>query len=223
MADTISPETVIDEDEGEAVAVPIPEPTDEEADHEDTPAEQEPEPEASAPKSEADVEKATKALTREATAHANRITKIMGEDALSLVPCELCWPLAPGFHFPPEMAPLDDDQKAAVLAAIGMGEDAAPPLRDAEGVRMCDRCDGYGQLRYPTRNEHVKTQMCPACAGQGYKESAPDGANGSGVVTFAPLTTANTATIPPPCPVCGQPGLSAQPHFCAPAVAQGAS
>src|SRR5438034_476626 len=46
-----------------------------------------------------DVEKASKQLENEAGRHARRVEEIMSLDFGALVPCELCWNLAPGFRW----------------------------------------------------------------------------------------------------------------------------
>src|SRR5580765_4251045 len=121
MAKPVSPEEVLDDD-ADFPPAPVPD-DDDETQHEHEQAEQEPEPEqeARAPASEKEIEKANKALEREATAHANRISKIMGEDAQQLIPCERCWPLTPGFHWPLDAMPVDEAQREAVLASLGEG------------------------------------------------------------------------------------------------------
>jgi hypothetical protein len=209
-------------DEAEPVAAPH-EPTDEEAaEHEEHDAEPEPEQqEAAAALSEKEIEKANKLLEKEATAHANRIGKIMGEAAQDLVPCELCWSLTPGFHWPGDAAIQDDAQREAVLLAVGGGLDTAPPLREAEGVVMCDRCDGYGELTYPTRREHTKTQPCPACTGAGYRLAPEPASNVSPIVTTTSTSGYTSSTAAPACSLCGQPGMQGQPHWCVPAASAG--
>ena len=134
------------------------------------PEESEPTPEqkAAPAKSEKEVEKATKALESERNRHAGRVSAIMGEDAPLLQVCPRCWELAPGFIWPLDMGPVSDEQRAAVLESLGMGGTSEPELKMAEGVEECDRCDGYGQLRYPTKIPHVQTQNCPKCSGNGY-------------------------------------------------------
>lgn len=203
----VSPETVVDDE------------TAEEEEHEAEEAAQEP-TEALAPVSEKEIEKANKALEREATAHANRISKIMGEDAQNLVPCELCWPLTPGFHWPAGATPIEEPQLQAVLAAVGMGEGEPRKLRPAKGVSECESCAGEGLLEFPTKVPHVREQSCPKCNGSGYTLDAP--------VTAAPLAfelvqaPENGASVQsaPPCPLCGAPDSAGKAHWCAPQPAQ---
>jgi hypothetical protein len=141
----------------------------------------------------------------------------MGILANDLVPCELCWYLTPGFHWPGDAAIQSEEQREAVLVAVGGGLDAAPPLREAEGVVMCDRCDGYGELTYPTRREHTKTQPCPACTGAGYRLAPEPASNVSPIVTHADTISVGAVNHVPACPLCGQPGMQGQPHWCVPA------
>lgn len=221
MTQEASPETFGEDDPEESF--PSPDLTDaaeeEEAEHEQT-AGEDGEQESPA-MSEKEIEKATKALEREATAHANRVSRIMGEAAQSLIPCELCAPNIPGFRWPLELAPLDDAQREAVLAAIGQGVEAAPPLKQAVGVRMCDACDGYGQLEYPTRNPHVATQQCPRCAGQGYVSAETPTANVTPIVTSSFGTPTAPQGASAACPICGTMGVRGQPHWCNPVAATG--
>jgi hypothetical protein len=144
----------------------------EEAQEEETAVEQpdtgEPEPEASAPLSEKQIERATKALERERDRHAGAVAKIMGDDATSLELCARCWELAPGFHFPLDMAPVSDEQRAAVLASLGMGANTGPDLRMAKGVEECPVCGGWGELALPSKSEFHQKMICSACSGNGY-------------------------------------------------------
>lgn len=143
------------------------EPTPDEADEHEA-DEDEQQPEAVAPKSEKEIEKALKAVERAGTTYRNAVSRAMGEDAQQLVPCPRCNAPAAGLIFDPKLVAVDDDTREATLASLGLGAENEPPLREAEGVEMCPRCDGHGQLKYPTRNVHVQTQMCPRCGGQGY-------------------------------------------------------
>lgn len=140
---------------------------DEDEDELEPPATDTDEPEAAAvpPMTERELEQAAGKLERERDRHAARVGEIMGEDANELVPCELCLPMIPGFRFPVEP---DDDTKAAVLEAIGMGGTAE--LASADDARLCDTCNGLGVVLTGSHVPAHVTKPCRACRGAGYVE-----------------------------------------------------
>lgn len=115
-----------------------------------------------------DVEKASQQLEKEAARHANRVEQIMGPDFAALVPCELCWQLAPGFRW--EREP-DDDTKTAVRIAIGLPDvsNFAPSATE----RTCDDCRGLGKVRTGSTVPNRETITCDACKGLGYVPTRP--------------------------------------------------
>lgn len=126
------------------------------------------EPEAAAepappPLSEKELEAALKKLDSEATRHANRVSEIMGADAQTLIPCVLCETNIPGFCFP---GGVDDEKRAAVMAAIGMGE-AAELVEDPE-TQMCEYCDGNGETITGSKVPNQATRPCPKCLANGW-------------------------------------------------------
>lgn len=221
MTEPVTPEKLAEDDEGTPPEFPPSVETSEEEEAEHEHGQEQAEPEASAPKSQAEIEKASKLLEKEATAHANRISKILGEDAQELIPCERCWPLTPGFHWSLDAAPVDDAQREAVLASVGLGAGAPRQLRPASGVHECEKCGGWGMLTFPTHVPHVQEQTCPACTGSGYVLDGTTASNGSfatpSVVTFTPMQS----DTKPACPLCGQAGMQGQPHWCTPVVSAG--
>src|SRR5689334_11191162 len=66
-------------------------------------------PEAQNLRSEKELEKAYKQLAKLQEDNAGRVSRIMGDDATALIPCPVCSDFAPGFVFPPEIAPPSDD------------------------------------------------------------------------------------------------------------------
>ena len=121
---------------------------------------------------EAGIERAFKALANEATRHANRISTIMGEDALTLQPCPRCVtsdsqrPATPGFIWPNEIVPLLPADKAAVKLSIGEGVD--PEYKTSDDAYTCVKCGGLG--KYKT-GSHVAQQVlisCDTCNGRGW-------------------------------------------------------
>ena len=147
-----------------------------------------------------EIERRLKALDREATRHAARVTDIMGEDALTLVPCPMCVGFAPGFMFPWSV---EDEQRAAVLAAIGMGP-VGELAHDPE-ARACDLCLGLGELLTGSRVDSQVTRPCPKCTAKGWTSDNDRAMWDTRVAMATPTATPDTAptavvvsTTPPP-------------------------
>lgn len=194
----------------------------EEEAHEHERAQEEPQ-EAAAPKSEKEIDRALKAVEKAGTSYRNAISRAMGEDAQAMEACPRCNAPVAGMIFPPDVAPVDEETRDAVLASLGIGGGGASPLNAAKGVRECDVCDGWGQLVYPTKVPHTETQACPKCNGTGYVLDAQ--AQATPIFAVQETNTATTPTAPanPPCPVCGMAGMKNLPHFCNPQTSAGVS
>jgi hypothetical protein len=103
---------------------------------------------------------------QQAATQAKNVEKLADEYGQDVMPCPLCERV--------DIAPLIVSKIVAIpaegwtaLATMG-GTEPEPEHAMAEGVVMCDRCNGFGELDYPTRNPHMTRQNCPACAGNGY-------------------------------------------------------
>lgn len=159
--------------------------------------EPEPEPEnaaASGAQTERDVEKAAKALGKEAEKHAAAVSRIMGEDALGLVLCEACEPGIPGFHWPASLLPTDDPRRP-LYEMLSMGEDGS--LAHPERYSQCAYCKGYGKVLTGSRETLTATITCPECKGAGYFDR---NANRPTPPPDAPASTGNGATATPEAP-----------------------
>ena len=110
-----------------------------------------------------DVEKASKSLEKEALRHGNRVQEIMGPDYEALVPCELCWQLAPGFRWDREP---DEATKTAVRIAIGLPD--VSNFAPSSTERTCDDCRGLGKVRTGSSVPNNETAKCDACSGKGF-------------------------------------------------------
>lgn len=110
---------------------------------------------ADEPSSQAQIEKATKALAKEDERHAKRVAEIMGEDFALVHECPTCADFAAGFTL--------------------TSPDDAPPFKHGERFATCDTCNGYGVVLTGARTDHGQTQTCVVCAGQGFvtKQEAP--------------------------------------------------
>ena len=140
--------------------------------------------------SEKDIEKAMDKLGREAKRHRDRISEVMGEDALALLPCELCWPPAPGFRFPQ----IPEDQRASVMLAIGFDPD--PDFRSDTQSAVCADCDGWGQVATGSKVQGQKALPCTACKGKGWR--GPREARVADVAPELKPTALGDGPTPPP-------------------------
>lgn len=123
------------------------------------------EPDVSAGMSEAEIERAMKALDKEATRHANRVSEIMGEDAQQLSPCPLCVPSMAGFIFPDA---IPEDQREAVLMlflGVPASEYETDPLAEE-----CETCKGEGFTTTGSKVPQYQQRPCPACIGMGFMD-----------------------------------------------------
>jgi hypothetical protein len=117
--------------------------------------------------SERELDEGVRRLEKEAMRHANRVSEIMGEDAQLLEPCELCAPAIPGFRWPGEVP---EEQRQAVLAAIGLGTDA-DYAEDPE-AETCALCRGHGETLTGSQVPEQRTRPCPACGAKGWTTEA---------------------------------------------------
>lgn len=118
--------------------------------------------------SDAEIEKAMQSLEREALRHTKRIGEIMGEDAIALVPCELCAPNLPGFRFP--IVP-SEPVRDAVKAAIGLAD--TTDYNTAPDASECGACNGLGIVLSGSKVARFLTLQCLSCEGRGYLSAAP--------------------------------------------------
>jgi hypothetical protein len=142
-----------------------------------------------APSSQKAVADAGKKLESEAARHEKRVREVMGDDFEITRPCPACF--TPGFVFDPEVAPMPDETRAAILAFLG--DDGGPKLKAHPDLEMCAFCDGWGELLTGSRRDAGRTEICPKCSAAGYvaKNAAPS-PNGQPPAWTAP---------PPPAPV----------------------
>jgi len=146
---------------------PTPEPTPE-PEPEPTPDEPGPPPSpAPPPVSERDVEAIGKKIDRAAANLEKSLRAALGDDLDAYLPCPLC--VIPGHVIPYQGGPVDPDQRAAVMAALGEPE---AQLKQDEEAEMCERCGGWGKLLTGAKDPTYQTRACPNCAGQGWRQKA---------------------------------------------------
>src|SRR5207248_531634 len=108
-----------------------------------------------------ELEKVRSKLDRSATTWRNRVSELLGEDAQMLVPCELCDPTIPGFHWPPDLEQPRDDLHAHLLDVLKTP--SAPDYEEAQYVRRCGACAGWGRVLSGSRVAGKGVVKCKAC------------------------------------------------------------
>lgn len=205
----------------EAVSAPVSDDdVHEEAEHEEAAHEAEQEesafqaPPQPAGDSEKDVRALGKKLETERKKHSDRVGSILGDAAVDVLPCPLCFEGLMGFVLPGDAASLPEPQKAAALTFLG--QEIGSEVPQTPDTETCSRCDGYGVTKNPTRSPHHETSMCGPCGGQGYVKLTPTPTT---VVefprdVFTPEGISNGVVAP--CPLCNAPNSAGRPHFCNP-------
>src|SRR5438094_721881 len=168
-------------EEGEAPPEeqPTPEPTEEPAAPQEPTEEptEAPEPPAPPPPegmSIEELEKVRSKLDRSATTWRNRVSELLGEDAQMLVPCELCDPTIPGFHWPPDLEQPRDRLHESLLEVLRTpGE---PDYLEDPNTRQCGVCGGYGKTKTKGHVPGKKIRVCKMCNGDGFLRDDPPGA-----------------------------------------------
>ena len=185
--------SIVDEETGE-ITEPVepdesqpvePDPDEEAAETDEPEPEPEPEPENVGPSPE-ELERMSKALDKEATRHANRLSEIMGDAAQILVPCELCDAQTAGFHLPVEHLHPESDLDARLLDVLKTpGE---PPYRQAPNARECGTCGGYGKVLSGSKVAGRERVQCPTCGGNGYQGQGTPLSNGDAAQAIVELS-----------------------------------
>jgi hypothetical protein len=140
-------------------------------------------------------------LDREADRHTKRLQEILLEDALMLLPCELCNPRHAGWV---DLKQISDEVKQRVRVMIG---DREPVKREHDRYsRRCEACNGEGEVETGSKVSGQSNLPCIDCGSKGWVPVGPERAPGRPAVQVAPAA-ANGQTTPEPAPV-GAPALS---------------
>ena len=192
-------ETVtVDTETGEILDETVPEPSEPETEDEPAepaePDEEEPaaEPQSAAPKSDKEMEKVFRDLDKLRKDVAGRVGRIMGDEAVQLMDCPLCAAVAPGYMWPPDVAPLHEEQVTALRLLLNMP--VATDYLQSEAFEACPKCDGLGRVRTGSKVQNYEIAECPRCFSKGYVATAvgPVPVNGNANEQSADLTTGPT-------------------------------
>lgn len=119
-----------------------------------------------AAQTEKEIERNHKALEKNAVRHVKRVAEVLGDDFAMLKPCPRCWPLAPGFYWPPDVAPVTAELAIAVRASIG--EEVLPEYQQDTHRTACTSCGGWGRVRTGSKVSQQDALACLDCAGKGW-------------------------------------------------------
>lgn len=120
-------------------------------------------------------------LDREAERHRNRLTEILKEEALSLLPCELCNPRHAGWV---DLSQITPELRQRVRIMIG---DREPVERrhDPYSAR-CEACNGEGEVETGSKVQGQTALPCLDCTGKGWIATGPERVTGLRVQPPAP-------------------------------------
>ncbi len=167
VVDETQPEPEVPFEEPAPATEPEPEQPTEPEQPEQPPSPEAPVPPAPAGMSIEELEKVRKKLDQSATTWRNRVSDLLGEEAQLLVPCELCDPLIPGFHWPVEVEQPRDQLHAALLDVLRSPQ--GPDFLEDPYTRECTTCGGYGKTRTKGHVPGKTERVCPTCKGVGFQ------------------------------------------------------
>lgn len=135
--------------------------------------------------SEGEQSKLLDKLDREAERHTKRLTEILREEALGLLPCELCNPRTAGWV---DLAAITPELRQRVRIMIG---DREPRELKADPYsRRCDVCDGETVVLTGSKDTGQRELPCIDCGGKGWVAVGPERVTGLRV-TPLPVSAAN--------------------------------
>jgi hypothetical protein len=145
-------------------------PDEEEAAEEETPAPppepEEPDEPPASQMTEQEAEREFKKLEAAAQRYLKAAMPITVKLGMPVEPCPLC--TFPGLAIPRTANEVTSDVEHAVDALLG--REALPELRSSDGYRICDVCDGWGEVLTGARKPISRAAVCPNpnCGGKGY-------------------------------------------------------
>ena len=135
-----------------------------------------PQPPQPAGMSQQDIEKNLEKLKNEAVRHKNRVEEIMDEAVADLVPCELCLPHIPGFHYPAEWDMDIPPLQQRLMAVLRTPNE--PDFQVDPELPACDLCNGEGKVLTGSKVPGHDLVTCRKCNGSGIEPTTAVTSNG---------------------------------------------
>lgn len=131
-------------------------------------------------------------LDREAERHVKRLQEVLQEDALMLLPCELCNPRTSGWV---DLKAITDEVKQRVRIMIGDREPRK--VKEDKYSRRCETCDGETVVDSGSKETSQKELPCIDCGGKGWVPVGPERLTGQPTAPV-PVPTVNGVTTTGP-------------------------
>jgi hypothetical protein len=147
---------------------------DEQADEAEPDAE--PEQESQAVQDEKALAKRDQKLDAENVRHAKRVSEIMDEGAVDLIPCPVCMDGIAGWVYSPDVQALSEDAVLRLRQLIGLS--GLDGITQATFAARCPACDGNGEVRTGSRVPGYETTTCERCLKSGWIRTDAPPTNG---------------------------------------------
>lgn len=140
---------------------------DEDDDEDDEPEGYEPGVAEAALYTERELEVIGRKLDLDKAAHRRKLEGILGDDLGGHIPCPTCMDGVDGFIMPPDIAPLNPEQRERMLQVLGLDQWGDIPT--VEWAQPCEDCNGHGEVRTGSKKAGMETTRCLTCGGDGWK------------------------------------------------------
>jgi hypothetical protein len=105
-------------------------------------------------------------LDAENVRHAKRVSEIMEEGAVDLIPCPVCMDGIAGWVYSPDVQALSEDAVLRLRQLIGLS--GLDGITQATFAAQCPACDGNGEVRTGSRVPGYETTTCERCKKTGW-------------------------------------------------------
>jgi hypothetical protein len=134
------------------------------------------EPESQAVQDEKALAKRDQKLDAENVRHAKRVSEIMEEGAVDLIPCPVCMDGIAGWVYSPDVQALSEDAVLRLRQLIGLS--GLDGITQATFAARCPACDGNGEVRTGSRVPGYETTTCERCKKSGWIRTDAPPSNG---------------------------------------------